>query len=485
VLCGLKPGALFVLPDPKGAAGGHPAGPFVCGAQSGRAHLLVDHVRALPRPLAERGLGGFTASSHPWRWAWAGSITVHYLSKALTRIRVSRQQPARVVAKPLQGSGLGGILAWILGLILNSRTVLPIYADQAKNMLGNSFPEVNVQDVDRAIPTLPAISMEATLGFYRRLGFVCEIASPKRDYAFAERGSLEVHFFLHEQLIPHDSSYGSYFRVNDVHSLFKEFSALHLPATGIPRITKLEDKPWGMREFAIIDENGSLIRIGQPMASTSTSAESSMYLLFGTFLSGLVVVDFLKEASVAVHASLSALVITLFGAIWTFFVIFDTLVWLVYCKDHPSSSGRTPSPSRLFVHLIRRAIEFGSLIWLYDIINIVKSISISGNVTITTLERFSFNLGFICSLWLIRRLLGLLVSKLSTPADREDLINNSLRLFSSAVVFIGLWYLMMHGLLPIRWAYASVFFAMLFHIFANFRLGWRKYYDSAFPYYVA
>jgi hypothetical protein len=238
-----------------------------------------------------------------------------------------------------------------------------------------------------------------------------------------------------------------------------------------------------MREFAIIDENGTLIRIGQPMASTSTSAESSMYLLFGTFLSGLIVTDFLKEASVAVHASLSGIVITLFGAIWTFFVIFDTLVWLVYCKDHPSSSDRTPSPNRLFVHLFRRTIEFGSLIWLYDIINIVKSIS--GNDTITTLGRFSLNLGIICSLWLIRRLLGLLVSKFSTPADREDLRNNSLRLLSSAVVFFGLWYLMMHGVLPIRWAYASVFFAMLFHIFANFRLGWRKYYDGAFPYYVA
>jgi hypothetical protein len=100
-----------------------------------------------------------------------------------------------------------------------------------------------MQDVDRAIPTLPAISMEATLGFYRRLGFVCKIASPKKDDASAERGSLEVYFFLHGQLIPHDSSYGSYFRVNDVHSLFIEFSALHLPATGIPRITKLEDKP--------------------------------------------------------------------------------------------------------------------------------------------------------------------------------------------------------------------------------------------------
>lgn len=45
-------GGLFVFPDPNGAAGGQPAGTLVCGAQSGHPHLLVDHVRALPPPLA-------------------------------------------------------------------------------------------------------------------------------------------------------------------------------------------------------------------------------------------------------------------------------------------------------------------------------------------------------------------------------------------------------------------------------------------------
>jgi len=58
--------------------------------------------------------------------------------------------------------------------------------------------------------------MEDTLAFYRRLGFVCEVASANGDYAIAERGSLEVHFFLHEQLLPAESSFGAYFRVNDV-----------------------------------------------------------------------------------------------------------------------------------------------------------------------------------------------------------------------------------------------------------------------------
>jgi catechol 2,3-dioxygenase-like lactoylglutathione lyase family enzyme len=120
-----------------------------------------------------------------------------------------------------------------------------------------------MEDRDIAIPQLPARSMERTAAFYQRLGFDFEVVSPAGDYAIAERGSLEVHFFLHESLVPSESSFGCYFRVGDVAALYAAFSAAGLPAYGIPRITALENKPWGMREFAVIDEDGSLIRIGQ------------------------------------------------------------------------------------------------------------------------------------------------------------------------------------------------------------------------------
>lgn len=107
--------------------------------------------------------------------------------------------------------------------------------------------------------------MQATLAFYRRLGFDGEIVSPADDYAIADRGTLELHFFLHPTLQPQASAFGAYLRVLDVDTLFREYAALGLPREGIPRITPLVDQPWGMREFAIIDENGSLIRIGQAL----------------------------------------------------------------------------------------------------------------------------------------------------------------------------------------------------------------------------
>lgn len=118
---------------------------------------------------------------------------------------------------------------------------------------------------DCAIPQLPSRAMDRTMDFYRKLGFDGRIASPAGDYAIFERGTLEVHFFMHRALVPAESAFGCYFRVQNVDSLFLAFSKANLPSTGIPRITQLEDKPWGMREFAIIDEDGSLIRIGQEL----------------------------------------------------------------------------------------------------------------------------------------------------------------------------------------------------------------------------
>ncbi len=116
---------------------------------------------------------------------------------------------------------------------------------------------------DIAIPLLPSRSMADTLHFYQQLGFSGDVVSPHGDYAILERGTLEIHFFLHTALIPAESAFGCYCRVQDVDSIYAAFRQADLPLHGIPRITALENKPWGMREFAVIDADGSLLRIGQ------------------------------------------------------------------------------------------------------------------------------------------------------------------------------------------------------------------------------
>lgn len=122
-----------------------------------------------------------------------------------------------------------------------------------------------MQPHDLAIPILPSRSLAGTLAFYGRLGFKGQIVGAGDAYAILTRGDLELHFFLHATLAPEESWAGCYLRVADVEPLYASFAAANLPAHGIPRMTAIEDKPWGMREFAVIDEDGNLLRVGQSL----------------------------------------------------------------------------------------------------------------------------------------------------------------------------------------------------------------------------
>jgi len=116
---------------------------------------------------------------------------------------------------------------------------------------------------DLAIPILPCRSVDTATEFYRTLGFEGGAHEFNREYAIFKRGAIELHFFTHRQLVPTESSAGCYIRVRDVQSIFEACSASGLPGTGLPRMDRLEDKPWGLREFAVVDPDGNLLRIGQ------------------------------------------------------------------------------------------------------------------------------------------------------------------------------------------------------------------------------
>jgi catechol 2,3-dioxygenase-like lactoylglutathione lyase family enzyme len=119
---------------------------------------------------------------------------------------------------------------------------------------------------DIAIPILPSRSVSDTVAFYKRLGFEGGVHAHDKGYAILHRGSVELHFFSHQELVPAESSAGCYIRVSDVESFYRACRAAQLPSSGIPRLTELENKPWGLREFALIDADGNLVRIGQVIA---------------------------------------------------------------------------------------------------------------------------------------------------------------------------------------------------------------------------
>jgi catechol 2,3-dioxygenase-like lactoylglutathione lyase family enzyme len=120
-----------------------------------------------------------------------------------------------------------------------------------------------MQPFDLAIPMLPSRSIPATVAFYHRLGFTGGAHEASGSYAILRRGTVELHFFTHHELVPTESAACCYVRVQDVDAMHRAFAAAgELPRHGIPRLEPPADRPWGLREFALVDADGNLLRIG-------------------------------------------------------------------------------------------------------------------------------------------------------------------------------------------------------------------------------
>lgn len=116
--------------------------------------------------------------------------------------------------------------------------------------------------LERLSPILPTRDVQAAEAFWTRLGFTTLYKDAA--YLLVERDAVEAHFWLNPTLDPQVNDAGAYLRA-DVDALDAEWGGLGLPDTGVPRLVRAEDKPWGMRELALIDPDGNLIRAGRPI----------------------------------------------------------------------------------------------------------------------------------------------------------------------------------------------------------------------------
>lgn len=113
-----------------------------------------------------------------------------------------------------------------------------------------------------ARPILPGRDLAAVAAFYARLGFA--VAGRWGDYLILTRAACELHVFRADPSHdPATSTHGVWITA-DPDALAAEWAPLGLPDTGIPRLTRPEDKPWGLRELALVDPDGTLLRIGRP-----------------------------------------------------------------------------------------------------------------------------------------------------------------------------------------------------------------------------
>lgn len=115
-----------------------------------------------------------------------------------------------------------------------------------------------MKHLQKAAPVLASLNIDKTVTFYKeKLGFT-KIGWKDENYAVIGRDNIEIHFWrCNDKIHPENSS--CYIYVTEVDVLYDELSKFEV----IHPNGKLEYKPWGTREFAVLDEDGNMIKFGQ------------------------------------------------------------------------------------------------------------------------------------------------------------------------------------------------------------------------------
>ena len=118
---------------------------------------------------------------------------------------------------------------------------------------------------EHAVPILPSRNLEETLAFYERLGFGLRGAPIERfRYLIVGRGTVEIHFWDAPDVDPLTTDFSCYVHVRDADGLYSEWNDIGVPTdpTTGSRLMAPWDTDYGLREFALVDPSGNLVRIG-------------------------------------------------------------------------------------------------------------------------------------------------------------------------------------------------------------------------------
>jgi len=116
------------------------------------------------------------------------------------------------------------------------------------------------QHLLKGIPVLASLDIRKTVQFYKaKLGFNRQ-GYLDDHYAIIARDQFVVHFWkCNDKIHPENTS--CYVDVENIDALYEELK----PHGVIHPNGLLEDKPYGMREFAILDLDGNMIKFGQEL----------------------------------------------------------------------------------------------------------------------------------------------------------------------------------------------------------------------------
>jgi hypothetical protein len=112
------------------------------------------------------------------------------------------------------------------------------------------------------VPKLPMRSKAITREFYlTQLGFKDIGSADFEGYLLLQKDHAEIHFFEFKGLDPKENYGQVYIRTNDIETLYQSMldnNVIIHPAG------HLQTKPWGQKEFALLDPDNNLLTFGQP-----------------------------------------------------------------------------------------------------------------------------------------------------------------------------------------------------------------------------
>lgn len=108
-------------------------------------------------------------------------------------------------------------------------------------------------------PKLPMRNKSVTRHYYvNQLGF--QEIGDYESYLMVRKDKIEIHFFEFKALDPKENYGQVYIRTSDIEALYKSLldNKIEIHPNG-----PLQSKPWGQKEFALLDPDSNLLTFGQ------------------------------------------------------------------------------------------------------------------------------------------------------------------------------------------------------------------------------
>jgi hypothetical protein len=110
-------------------------------------------------------------------------------------------------------------------------------------------------------PKLPMRNKIATKDFYiNKLGFTNIGSSDFEGYLMLQKDAIEIHFFEFKTLNPKENYGQVYIRTDNIETFYQFLLEKNV---NIHPNGKLEVKPWGQKEFSLLDPDNNLLTFGQ------------------------------------------------------------------------------------------------------------------------------------------------------------------------------------------------------------------------------